>query len=108
MIGTETITFSEKTVTQFIIDERQASGAIAYPVGTSVYKPVTISNSNVTLLTFGVVYNLKPEDTQPYSSPGDKILVSRPGFETADPKIVQTGTNPVSYTHLTLPTTLSV
>ena len=93
LIGTETITFSEKTVTQFIIDDRQASGAVAYPAGTSVYKPVTIANSDVTLLTFGVVYNLKPEDAQPYSSPGDKILVSRPGFETADPKIVQTGTN---------------
>ena len=93
LIGTETITFKEKTVTQFIIDERQPSGAIAHPVGTAVYKPVTIANSDVTLLTFGVVYNLKPESAQPYSSPGDKILVSRPGFETADPKIVQTGTN---------------
>ena len=93
LIGTETITFKEKTVTQFIVDERQPSGAIAYPVGTAVYKPVTIANSDVTLLTFGVVYNLKPESAQPYSSPGDKILVSRPGFETADPKIVQTGTN---------------
>ena len=93
LIGNETITFEEKTVTQFIIKDRQPSGAIAYPAGTSVYKPVTIANSNVTLLTFGVVYNLKPEDAQPYSSPGDKILVSRPGFETADTKIVQTGTN---------------
>ena len=93
LIGTETITFKQKTVTQFIIDERQPSTAVAYPVGTAVYKPVTIANSDVTLLTFGVVYNLKPESAQPYSSPGDKILVSRPGFETADPKIVQTGTN---------------
>ena len=93
LIGTETINFKEKTVTQFIIDERQPSGAIAYPVGTAVYKPVTIANSDVTLLTFGVVYNLKPKSAQPYSSPGDKILVSRPGFETADAKIVQTGTN---------------
>ena len=93
LLGTETITFKEKTVTQFIIDERQPSGAIAYQEGTAVYKPVTIENSDVTLLTFGVVYNLKPESAQPYSSPGDKILVSRPGFETADPKIVQTGTN---------------
>ena len=93
LIGDETITFDEKTVTQFIIKDRQPSGAIAYPTGTAVYKPVTISNSSVTLLTFGVGYNLKPENAQPYSSPGDKILVSRPGFETADPKIVQTGTN---------------
>jgi len=92
LIGTETITFSSKTVTQFIIDERQASGAINYPVGTSVYKPVTISGSGVTLLTFGVVYNLSPESKQPYSSPGDNIEVSNPGFETDDPKIVNVGT----------------
>ncbi len=93
LIGTETITFEEKTVTQFIIDERQPSGAIAYPVGTAVYKPVTITGAGVTLLTFGVVYNLRPESSQPYSSPGDKIQVSSPGFETSDPKIVRTGTN---------------
>ena len=93
LIGTETITFKEKTVTQFIIDDRQPSGAIAYPAGTAVYKPVTITGAGVTLLTFGVVYNLRPESSQPYSSPGDKIQVSSPGFETADPKIVKTGTN---------------
>ena len=100
LIGEETITFSEKNVTQFIIDRRQAQGATVHPVGTSVYKPVTISGSGVTLLTFGVVYNLKTQNPQPYSSPGDDIQVSNPGFETDDPKIVQA----VSYTHLTLPT----
>ena len=93
LIGDETITFEEKTVTQFIIKDRQPSGATVYPTGTSVYKPVTISNSDVTLLTFGVVYNFSTESGQPYSSVGDKVLVSNPGFETADPKIVQTNTN---------------
>jgi len=92
LIGTETITFSSKTVTQFIIDDRQPSGALTYPSGTSVYKPVTISGSGVTLLTFGVVYNLTPETKQPYSSPGDKIEVSNSGFETDDSKIVNVGT----------------
>ena len=92
LIGEETITFSEKTVTQFIIDERQAQGATVHPSGASVYKPVTISGNGVTLLTFGVVYNLKPQDSHPYSSPGDDIQVSNPGFETDDPKIVKVGT----------------
>ena len=67
LLGEETITFEEKTVTQFIIKNRQPSGAIAYPANTSVYRPVTISGSDVTLLTFGVIYNLQPEDTQPYA-----------------------------------------
>ena len=62
-------------------------------MGTSVYKPVTISGAGVTLLTLGVVYNLQPSDAQPYSATGDKIQISNPGFETSDSKIVQTGTN---------------
>ncbi len=93
LIGNETITFEEKTVTQFIIKDRQPSGAIPYSEGTSVYKPVTIANSDVTLLTFGVVYNFSTESGQPYSSVGDKVQVSNPGFETADTKIVQTNSN---------------
>ena len=97
LLGEETITFEEKTVTQFIIKSRQPSGAIAYPANTSVYRPVTISGSGVTLLTFGVIYNLKPDSTQPYASPGDKVQVSNPGFETKDPKIINTSTNQVRW-----------
>ena len=113
LIGNETITFEEKTATQFIIKSRQASGAIAHAAGTSVYKPVTISGSGVTLLVLGVVYNLLPEDGQPYSSVGDKIQVSAPGFETADPKIVQGGTNQTRWllstgSSVTVPTLPSV
>ena len=93
LIGNETIAFEEKTATQFIIKNRQPSGAAVHASGTSVYKPVTISGSGVTLIILGVVYNLTPEDAQPYSSVGDKIQVSAPGFITADPKIVLSGTN---------------
>ena len=93
LIGDETITFDSKNVTQFIIDERAAQTAVQHEVGTSVYKPVTISGAGVTLLTLGVVYNLQPSDAQPYSATGDKIQISNPGFETSDSKIVQTGTN---------------
>ena len=93
LIGNETITFSDKNVTQFIIDERSAQTAVQHDVGTSVYKPVTIAGSGVTLLTMGIVYNLQPSDSQPYSAVGDKIQVSNPGFETSDSKIVNVGTN---------------
>ena len=93
LIGNETITFSDKTVNQFIIDNRSAFSAVQHDVGTPVYKPVTISGSGVTLLTMGIVYNLQPSDSHPYSAVGDKIQVSNPGFETSDSKIVNVGTN---------------
>ena len=97
LIGTETITFEEKTATQFIIKNRQPSGASIHNSGSVVYKPVTISGTNVTLLTLGVVYNLLPTDPQPYSSVDDKIQISNPGFETTDPKIVKFGTNDIRW-----------
>ena len=92
LIGEETIRFEEKNITQFTIKKR---GNVTYThaVGSSVYKPVTISGSGVTLLTLGVVYNLSTTDGQPYAFTGDEIEVSNPGFETSDPKIVRTGTN---------------
>ena len=93
LIGTETITFKKRNATQFIINNRQASTSIFYPKGTEVYKPVTISATGVSLLTLGVVYNLDSIDSKPYSNVGDKIQVSKPGFETSDPRIVKVGTN---------------
>ena len=93
LIGDETIVFDDKTVNQFIIKNRVAQNAVVHNSGTSVYKPVTISGGGVSLLTLGVVYNLEATDAQPYSNVGDEILVSNPGFETSDPKIVETGTN---------------
>ena len=93
LIGTETITFIKRNATQFIIKDRQASTAISHQKGTNVYKPVTVSGTGVSLLTLGVVYNLDATDSKPYSNVGDKIQVSKPGFETADPRIVKVGTN---------------
>ena len=92
LINDETIWFDEKNVTQFVISKR-GTLPVTHAVGSSVYKPVTISGSSATLLTLGVVYNLLPDNSQPYSDPGDKIQVSNPGFETSDVKIVKTGTN---------------
>ena len=92
LIGEEVIKFDSRTVNQFII-KRRGNIPLTYNPGTPVYKPVTIEGGDVKLLILGVVYNVAPKNTQPYSFTGDKIQVSDPGFVTSDPKIVQTGTN---------------
>ena len=93
LIGDETIEFDGKTVDQFIIKKREPTTSLPRAINTPVYRPVVLDGTNVTLLTFGIVYNLLPSDAQPYSAIGDTIQVSNPGFETSDPKIVETGTN---------------
>ena len=92
LVNDEIISFSDKNVTQFIIKNRGSLPA-SHPQGSNVYKPVKVSGSGVSLLTLGVVYNLSPSDSHPYSFPGDEIQISTPGFETADPKIVVSGSN---------------
>ena len=57
-------------------------------MGTPVYRPVIIEGSDVRLLTLGVVYAV-PDTKQPYSFTGDKLQISNPGFESADPRIVK-------------------
>ena len=91
LINEETIEFDDKNVVQFNILKRGV--AANHTAGDSVYKPIIINGSDVELLTLGVVYNLDATDAQPFSSSGDTIEVSNPGFETSNPKIVQTGTN---------------
>ena len=92
LIGEEVIKFDDKNVNQFIIKER-GEFPLNYDIGTPVYKPVIVGSSDVRLLILGIVYNVSPKETQPYAFTGDKIQVSNPGFVTADPKIVKTGTN---------------
>ena len=92
LIDEEIIEFDDKNVTQFIIKNRGAT-PVAHTQGTPVYRPVIIEGSDVRLLTLGVVYNAIPSDKQPYSFTNDKLQISNPGFETADPRIVKTGTN---------------
>jgi hypothetical protein len=92
LIGDEIIAFDDKNVTQFTIKER-GSVPVLHEQGSSVYKPVVLEGSGVKLITLGIVYNLIPSDQQPHSSVGDQVQISRPGFETADPRIVVTGTN---------------
>jgi len=92
LIDDEVIEFDDKTVNQFILKAR-GDNPQTYVAGESVYRPVTLKSGNVTLLSMGIVYNLSPSDSHPYAYPGDNIEVSQPGFETADPKIVRSGTN---------------
>jgi len=92
LIGEERIKFKDKTVNQFIIDKR-GNTPLNYNTGEFVYKPVIIDGPDVRILTLGIVYDVAVDSSEPFSSPGDSIQVSQPGFVTSDPKIVQTGTN---------------
>jgi hypothetical protein len=92
LINEEKISFSDKNITQFVIQSRGTT-PVLHAEGSTVYKPVILEGSGISLLTLGVVYNLSPQDAHPYASVGDQIQVSQPGFETADPKIVLSGTN---------------
>ena len=92
MIGSEVFTFDNKNITQFTISSRQTQGS--YPVGTEVYEPIEVSGEGVTLLVFGLVYNLNVVDGQPAASVGEKVQIGLPGFTTADPKIVDQQNNP--------------
>ena len=91
LVGEEVIKFDDKTVTQFIISERTLP--VSHSRGDFVYKPVTIEGSGVKLLTLGIVYDALPDTVEPYSFTGDSVQVSKPGFQSADPRIVLTGTN---------------
>jgi hypothetical protein len=92
LIDDEIIKFSDKNITQFTIQSRGAT-PVLHTKDTPVYKPVILNGSGVRLLTLGIVYNLIPTSSNPYSLVGDEIQVSNPGFETSDPKIVRFGTN---------------
>ena len=92
LIGSEIIEFGNKSINQFFITNR-GNTPLSYDTGEFVYKPATILSDDVTLLTLGVVYNLTAEENAPYSSAGDTIQVSEPGFQTADTRINLTGTN---------------
>ena len=115
MIGAETFTFEDKNVTQFTIKTRDQSAS--YPIGTPVYDPIIIGNDDVKMLVFGLIYNLQPVNPQPNASVDDRIEVSKPGFETQDPKIVtsqgirwltsQTNARPTSPTNPTYTNNLS-
>jgi len=92
-IGNEIISFKDKNVNQFIIENRTGNGD--YPVNTPVYNYSNLTaeyekNGNIektTFLALGVLYSVKASSNIPYSSEGDVIQISDTGFETRNPII---------------------
>jgi len=84
IVGDEVITYKDKTVNQFIIDQR--IGPIRnHNAGKSVYRYSTINSNGVKFTTLGILYNILPSYTSPYSSSGDLVQVGDAGFETNNP-----------------------
>ena len=96
LIGEEVIEFSDKNISQFVIEKR-GSLPLTFLAGKEVYKPSLILGDGVTLLTLGMVYNIAPTTSEPYSFVGDKVQESLPGFLTADPRIIDINTNQVRW-----------
>ena len=95
LIGNELFQFNDKNITQFTILTRQNN--TVHPVGTEVYEPIELIGAGVTLLGFGLVYNLEVIDGQPNSYTGDRVEISDPGFSTADPKITNISNNTIRW-----------
>ena len=93
LIGTETFSFDDKNVNQFVISGR--SGLSSYPSRTEVYNYFTVKSSDVEFIVLGSIYSLNPSEKYPYSSAGDKVQISSPGFTTTDRIIYDTINSPV-------------
>jgi len=93
VINGEVISYEEKSLRQFIIKKRgtitrtHSAGDIV--TSYSTVKSVT-PNGIVSLLVYGILNKLDIISSNPYASIGDRIEVSRPGFETADPILYDT------------------
>jgi len=93
LIGNETFTFKDKTVNQFEIDSRSGNGD--YPVNTPVYNYAALSvdvvingvTQKIKFLALGILYNINVSSGTPFSSEGDTVQISKPGFETRNPVI---------------------
>ena len=86
LVGDEVITYKDKTVNQFIIDQRL--GPIRnHNIGKSVFRYSTITSGSVKITTLGLLYNLLPSEKAPYSVSGDIVQVGDAGFQTNDPII---------------------
>jgi len=89
LVGDEVITYKDKTVNQFIIDQRL--GPIRnHNIGKSVFRYSTITGGDVKITTLGLLYNLLPSEQAPYSVRGDMVQVGDAGFQTNDPIIFDT------------------
>ena len=85
-ISGEEIQYLSKNVDQFVISRREQT--TAYANGTDVYSYSTITSGDIKLLCLGILYNLTPETSAPYSEEGDVVQISKPGFVTNDPILV--------------------
>ncbi len=90
-IGSETVTFEDKNVNQFIIKTR--SGNSVHTIGTPVTYGANVSGAGVTLLVYGVFYNATNKTEAPYSNPGDVLEISEPGFTTSDIRLFDAQNN---------------
>jgi len=95
LIGGETFTFQEKNITQFKILTRQNNSV--HPVGTEVYEPIELSGEGVSLLSFGLVYNLNVSEGQPNSFTGDNVEIGVSGFITSNAKVINPSNNSVRW-----------
>jgi len=94
IIRGEEFEYNDKSVTQFLVSDRESN--IVYAAGESVYSFSTVTSGNVKLLVLGVLYNLSTDAPVPYSEEGDRIQVSGAGFETRDP-IIMTPQNTIRW-----------
>lgn len=87
LIGSEEIKYRSKNVRQFVIDSR-STGSPIYPVGTDVYENRIITvlgeSQPIKFLVFGILYNLNPDTSFPFSKEGDIIQISSSGNDPVD------------------------
>ena len=81
-IGTETFTFEERNAKQFYIKTRSSSQT--HGVGSYVYDYSPVKFGSVEVIVFGVLYELNPSNSAPYSLEGDRVQISESGFNTSD------------------------
>ena len=99
-INNEVIRYEGKGSRQFIIRER-GNVTRTHDVGDLVvgYSNVTASTDqgNVKLLVYGTLTNLNVDVAEPYSKVGDKVQISKPGFETKNPVIYDQTANRIRW-----------
>jgi hypothetical protein len=96
LIGNEVIKYNLKNSSQFVIDQRGNTPS-SHVEGSDVYSFTTVSGQGVTLLTLGVLYNLSPKNSSPYSEVNDPVQIIGPGFKTRDPIIFDASTNNIRW-----------
>ena len=95
-INGEIIEYEGKTARQFTIKERGTITRI-HNVGDIVTSYSNVRSDNVSLLLYGILTKLSPDQVYAYSQKGDKIQISKPGFETRDTIIYDEGSRNVRW-----------